>query len=149
VRIDIQSGKSTAYKRELLNGVRSAITGALGVPDDRVMQRIIETPAEDIDTTGVRSDRLTIVEISMLAGRGRELKDALYQALSRRLALEPGITAHDLIVIVNDPPAECFCLNGEIPEGPATARAAEQVGTGPEADAASDEALPTDGGDEE
>ena len=84
VRIDIQSGKSTAYKRELLNGVRSAITGALGVPDDRVMQRIVETPAEDIDTTGVRSDRLTIVEISMLAGRGRELKDALYQALSRR-----------------------------------------------------------------
>jgi 4-oxalocrotonate tautomerase len=131
VRIDIQSGKSTAYKRELLNGVRSAITGALGVPDDRVMQRIVETPAEDIDTTGVRSDRLTIVEISMLAGRDRERKDALYQALSRRLALEPGITSHDLIVIVNDPPAECFCVNGEIPEGPATVPADEQPATGP------------------
>ena len=96
VRIDIQSGKSTAYRRELLNGVRSAITGALGVPDDRVTQRIVETPAENIDMTGVRSDRLTVVEISMLAGRGPELKVALYQALSRRLALEPGISAHDL-----------------------------------------------------
>jgi len=44
VRIDIQAGKSTAYKREILHSVRSAIVESLGVPDDRVQQRIIETP---------------------------------------------------------------------------------------------------------
>jgi phenylpyruvate tautomerase PptA (4-oxalocrotonate tautomerase family) len=135
VRIDIQSGKSTAYKRELLNGVRTAIVSALGVSDDRVMQRIVETPAEDIDTTEIRSDRLTIVEISMLEGRDRELKDALYQALLRRLALEPGITAHDLVVIVNDPPAECFCLNGAIPGSQPEASSQTGSVTTPETDA--------------
>lgn len=144
VRIEIQSGKSTAYKRELLNGVRTAIVSALGVHDDRVMQRIIETPAEDIDTTEIRSDRLTIVEISMLEGRDRELKDALYQALLRRLALEPGITAHDLVVIVNDPPAECFCLNGAIP-GTALPTPAEAEPAPPPLTAESEEA---EGGDE-
>lgn len=114
VRIDIQSGKTTAYKRSILNGVRQAMTSALGVDDDRVMQRIVETPAEDIDTTEIKSDRLTIVEISMLPGRGKELKHKLYQAIATRLGLEPGIAAHDLIVILNDPSGECFYLNGAI-----------------------------------
>jgi phenylpyruvate tautomerase PptA (4-oxalocrotonate tautomerase family) len=112
VRIDIQAGKSTAYKRSLLHGVRNAITGSLGVPDERVMQRIIETPAEDIDATAVRSDRLTIVEVSMVAGRGPELKEELYRAVARRLGLEPGISERDLVVLVNDALGECFFING-------------------------------------
>ena len=89
VRIDIQSGKTTAYKRDILHGVRAAIVEALGVPDERVMQRLIETPADDIDAPEIRSDRLTIIEISMLPGRGPDLKEALYSAIvqqSRREA---------------------------------------------------------------
>lgn len=112
VRIDIQAGKSTAYKRAILNGVRAAVTDALGLPDERVMQRIVETPAEDIDVTDIRSDRLTIVEISMVAGRGPELKERLYSAISKRLGFEPGIAEDDLIVLVNDPAGECFFVNG-------------------------------------
>lgn len=111
VRIDIQSGKSTAYKRAILRGVREALTGVLGVPDDRIMQRIIETPGEDIDTTEVKSDRLTIVELSMLP-RSSELKDALYHEIASKLGFDPGLAEHDLVVLVNDPAAECFFLNG-------------------------------------
>lgn len=114
VRIDIQAGKSTAYKRALLNGVRDAITASVGVPDDRVMQRIVETPIEDIDVTDVRSDRLTIVEVSMIAGRGPEIKAELYRAISKRLGFEPGIDEHDLVVIIQDPPGECFYVNGSM-----------------------------------
>ncbi len=112
VRIDIQSGKSTAYKRAILHGVRSAITKALSVPDDRVMQRLIETPAENIDTPEIRSDRLTVIEVSMLPGSGPELKRSLYEGIVRSLGEEPGIHAHDIMVLVNDPVAECFALGG-------------------------------------
>ena len=112
VRIDIQSGKTTAYKRAILHGVRSAITSSLGAPDDRVMQRIIETPAEDIDITEGRSDRLTIIEVSMLPGRGPELKRALYESIVHALSADPGIHARDIMVLVNDPVAECFALGG-------------------------------------
>lgn len=126
VRIDIQAGKSTAYKRAILHGVRDGITSALGAPNDRVMQRIIETPAENIDATEVKSDRLTVVEISMLPGRGPELKEELYRAISHRLGFDPGIAEHDLVILVNDPPAECFYLNGKIqcssPATPAVAK---------------------------
>jgi 4-oxalocrotonate tautomerase len=114
VRIDMQAGKTTVYKRAVLRGVREGMKAALGVPNDRIMQRIIETPAEDIDAAGDRSDGLTIVDISMIAGRGVELKDALYREVSRRLSKEPGIGKEDLVIIVNDPSGECFYVSGEI-----------------------------------
>jgi phenylpyruvate tautomerase PptA (4-oxalocrotonate tautomerase family) len=112
VRIDIQSGKSTAYKRDILHGVRAAMIEALGVHDDRVMQRLIETPAENIDAPEIRSDRLTIIEVSMLPGRGPDLKEALYSAIVKRLGEKPGIYSHDIMVLINDPSAECFALGG-------------------------------------
>lgn len=112
VRIDIQSGKSTAHKRAVLRGVRSAITNALGVADERVMQRIIETPADDIDITDERSDALTIVEIAMMPGRGPDLKSRLYEQIVANLSADPGIHAKDIMVLVNDPSAECFALGG-------------------------------------
>jgi 4-oxalocrotonate tautomerase len=112
VRIDIQSGKSTAYKRAVLHGVRSAITAALGVGDERVMQRIVETPAEDIDTPAIRSDSLAIIEISMLPGRGPDKKSRLYESIVTNLSADPGIHAKDITVLVNDPSAECFAIGG-------------------------------------
>lgn len=112
VRIDIQSGKPTAYKRAVLHGVRAALTTALGVADDRVMQRIVETPAEDIDITPNRSDSLAVIEVSMLPGRGADLKGRLYESIVANLSADPGIHAKDIMVLVNDPSAECFALGG-------------------------------------
>jgi phenylpyruvate tautomerase PptA (4-oxalocrotonate tautomerase family) len=112
VRIDIQAGKSTAYKREILHSVRSAIVEALGVPHDRVQQRIIETPAENIDSPESRTDHLTVIEISMLPGRSAVLKQAMYGAIVAHLGETPGIHQHDITVLVNDPSAECFAIGG-------------------------------------
>lgn len=111
VRIDIQSGKPTGYKRALLRGVREGIASALGVPHDRITQRIIETPVEDIDSPDIKTDRLTIVEITMLP-RTPELKEAMYAEIARYLYRDPGVSDHDLVVLVRDPAAECFYLNG-------------------------------------
>ncbi len=113
VRIDIQSGKTTEYKRQILHGVRDAIVSELGVPGERVMQRVIETAREDIDASEARSDRLTIIEITMLP-RGKDLKEALFRAIANRLGTDPGITQHDLVVLLNDPAAECFFVNGRM-----------------------------------
>lgn len=121
VKIDVQSGKTTSYKRAILHGVRDALVEALGVAPERVMQRIIETPAEDIDAAAARTDRLTIIEISMLPGRGPDLKREAYQHIVRRLGMSPGIDVADIVIMISDPAAECFYLNGRMmcdPESP-------------------------------
>ena len=74
VRIDIEAGKPAEYRRQVLASVRAAIVSALGVPSDRIMSRLVETPAENLDAPA-KTDRLTIVEISMLPGRGPELQE--------------------------------------------------------------------------
>jgi phenylpyruvate tautomerase PptA (4-oxalocrotonate tautomerase family) len=113
VRIDIQSGKTTEYKRALLHGVRDALVNEIGVAPERIMQRVVETPREDIDATDPRSDRLTIIEVTMLP-RARELKEALYRGVASRLGVAPGISSHDLVVLVNDADGECLFLNGRM-----------------------------------
>jgi phenylpyruvate tautomerase PptA (4-oxalocrotonate tautomerase family) len=112
VRIDVQAGKSTVYKRDILRSVREAIISSLGVPEDRVMQRVVETPAENIDSPDTRTDHLTIIEISMLPGRDARLKQALYADIVARLGERPGIHQHDITVLINDPSAECFAIGG-------------------------------------
>lgn len=114
VRIEIQSGKTTAYKRSLLHGVRDAIVEALGVPSERVLQRIVETPAEDIDVPDARTDRLTIIEIAMLPGRGMDMKRDLYSHIVRRLGFSPGVDVGDIVILVSDPAAECFYVDGRM-----------------------------------
>jgi 4-oxalocrotonate tautomerase len=111
VRIDIEAGKPADYRRQVLVGVRQAIASALGMPEERVMSRIVETPADDIDAVA-KTDQLTIIEISMLPGRGPETKGGLYEAVVANLGNQPGIAASDIMVLVNDPSAECFALGG-------------------------------------
>jgi len=127
VRIDVQEGKSTAYKRSILHGVRRAITFVLGVGEERIMQRLIETPGEDIDVSGGRTDSFTIVEIVMLSGREPELKLKLYEAIVRELRFSPGIVARDIVVYVIDPPADSWCIAGEVPGSKAVADAHEDA----------------------
>lgn len=110
VRIDIQQGKSTLYKRALLHGVRDAVVSALGVPVERVFSRISEAPADDIGAPEGRSDRLTMVDISLLSGRGAELKDELFAAVKRNLGHDPGIAAHDIVIVLHEEPGECICV---------------------------------------
>lgn len=131
VRIDIESGKPVEYRRALLGGVRRGIVTALGVANDRVSQRIFETPAENTDTAAGKSERYTVVEISMLPGRGPELKERLYRAIAEELAADPGILAPDLVVLVRDPEPECFYLNGSMAGSGPHERvvSAEEVGT--------------------
>lgn len=138
VRIDIQSGKSTAYKRAILHGVREAITDALGVGNERVMQRIAETEPEDIDVPEIRTERLTIVEIAMIAGRDEHMKAELYRQIVRHLGRDPGIAEHDIVVVVSDPPAECFCVGGAVPG------TLPDPGTGPATEPGADPAHATD-----
>lgn len=114
VRIDIQAGKSPQHKRAVLAGVRAGIASAFGVDDDRIMQRIVETDAADIDNTSVRTSDFTVVNIQMVGGRADAAKEELYRAIESNLAENPGVRGRDLVILVTDPPAECFFLDGEM-----------------------------------
>lgn len=98
VRIDITGPKAPEYKRALLAGVRGAITSAFGVDDARVVVRIIETPADDVDAPPCRSARFCVVDVLMYEGRTPEMKRAMVAAAREALAVEPGIEPREVAV---------------------------------------------------
>lgn len=98
VRIDVVGPKRAAYKRALLAGVRSAVTSALGVGDERVTLRIIETEADDVDLPSCRTERFTVIEVAMYEGRTPEMKAAMVAAARDALAADPGIEPSEVQV---------------------------------------------------
>lgn len=114
VRIDITGPKPHTYKRALLQGARLAVVNALGVPDDRVTVRVIETPVECVDVPASRTPRFTIVEVLLYEGRTPALKTALISALRDIYAENPGIEPSEVTVYIHDAsPQDLDVLPGE------------------------------------
>lgn len=102
LRIDITGPKPAEYVSALLRQSRAAVLESLGVPDDRVTVRVIETPASHVDVPNCRTERYTVVEVLMYEGRTPELKAALVSALRGKLAEEPGIEPSEVAVSLRD-----------------------------------------------
>ena len=102
VRIDVTGPKSPAHKRSLMAAARAAIIGHLAVDDSRVMVRVVETPAEDVDMPPCRTSRLTFVDILLYEGRTPEMKAAMAAALRDSLAQDPGIEASEVVIHFQD-----------------------------------------------
>lgn len=102
VRIDVTGPQTLDHVRAVLRGTREAITETLGVPDDRVHLRLIETPAAHIDAPPCRTSHFTLVDIILYEGRTPELKAACISAIRRKLGDDPGIPASEIAVAFRD-----------------------------------------------
>ena len=83
VRLEVRQGRSATQKQALLDVAHAALVEALGIPDHDRMQRIVERPREDFELPPGSSDDFVLVEVTMFAGRSRQAKRRLYQALVR------------------------------------------------------------------
>jgi len=102
VRIDVTGPKTPEYKATLLAGARTAVVDSLGVGDERVTVRVVETPAEWVSVPHCRTERFTVVEVLLYEGRTEELKRALVKALRDTFAADPGIEECEVSVFIND-----------------------------------------------
>ena len=102
VRIDVVGPKSTPWTDAVLAETRAAVTGALDVGDERVVVRVIETPAAQVSLPACRTERFTQVEVVLYEGRTNETKRAFVEELRARLALNPGIEPSEVTVDLRD-----------------------------------------------
>jgi phenylpyruvate tautomerase PptA (4-oxalocrotonate tautomerase family) len=114
VRIDVVGPKSPAYKQALLAGARAALTSRFGVDDGRVIVRVVESAPEDVDLPSCRTDRVTVLDVLMFAGRDLTLKTAMVAALRDAYAADPGIEPSEVVVSFRDAtPEDLHVLPGE------------------------------------
>jgi len=111
VRIEIQAGFDAGYKKAIMDAVHDSLVTSLKIPDTDRRQRLTEYKPQDFEHTG-RSEKYTIIEITMFLGRSPEAKRDLYKTLNAKLVKNPGIPAEDITIVIHEPPLENWGIRG-------------------------------------
>lgn len=115
VKVEIIQGKSSQYKRAVMDGIHQALVEAFKIPDYDRMQRLYELDRENFEIAPTKTDQLTLVEITAFQGRSLEAKKALYMAIVRNLSHSPGIKGDDITIVLHEPPLENWGIRGGKP----------------------------------
>jgi phenylpyruvate tautomerase PptA (4-oxalocrotonate tautomerase family) len=106
VRIYGHRDALAASRRAISEAVHSSLMDALGLPETKRFQRFFPMAPEDFVHPPDRTERYTIIEISMFAGRSGEAKGRLIALLFERLEAI-GIAQQDVeITLCESPPSD-------------------------------------------
>lgn len=102
-RISLRAGAAESYRAGLVAGIYAALRETFAVPDGDLFTLVHEHAAAnfiyDADYLGIRrSDDLVIIQITVSATRNTAQKRALYAAIARNLARDPGVNPGDVLI---------------------------------------------------
>jgi phenylpyruvate tautomerase PptA (4-oxalocrotonate tautomerase family) len=92
--------------------VHSALVSALQYPEGKKFQRFFAMDEGDFIHPADRSERYTIIEVSMFEGRSLGAKRALIQALIEQLKAHAGIDAQDIEITLFETPKVNWGIRG-------------------------------------
>jgi phenylpyruvate tautomerase PptA (4-oxalocrotonate tautomerase family) len=115
-RIEILEGRTAEEKRALVRDVAAALSEALRTPPGDPSVRLAEYPRAhfSLPYRDRHSDRYTLIEVTMFAGRSMETKRRLYEAIVRRLdAL--GVPPSDVLIVLHEQAMQNWAVDGDTP----------------------------------
>jgi phenylpyruvate tautomerase PptA (4-oxalocrotonate tautomerase family) len=99
-------------REELSNLIHSCVVDALHFPADKRAHRFFPMDAANFLYPAGRTDRYTIIEISMFEGRSIETKKRLIQLLFERIPAALGISTQDIEITISETPKHNWGLRG-------------------------------------
>jgi phenylpyruvate tautomerase PptA (4-oxalocrotonate tautomerase family) len=99
-------------QKVLSDAIHRAATAVLGLPEEKRFHRFLLLDAEEFFFPPDRSERYTIVEISMFEGRAITTKKALIRRLFQELQAV-GIGPQDLEITIFETPRENWGIRGQ------------------------------------
>jgi phenylpyruvate tautomerase PptA (4-oxalocrotonate tautomerase family) len=99
-------------KARLSDVIHSCVVDALQFPQDKRAHRFFPLKAEDFFYPAGRTERYTIIEISMFEGRAVETKKRLIRLLFERLQRDFGIAVSDLEITITETPRQNWGFRG-------------------------------------
>ena len=112
VRVEIIKGKDLSYKKTMLDVIHTSLMDAIQIEDWDRFQRLIEIDDELFERNTDKSDKFTIIEITMFPGRTTEQKAKIYENIVNGLNKSLGIKPSDIFIILNEPKDENWGLAG-------------------------------------
>jgi phenylpyruvate tautomerase PptA (4-oxalocrotonate tautomerase family) len=99
-------------KARLSDAIHESVVEALQYPRDKRAHRFFPLDPSDFYAPAGRTDRYTIVEISMFEGRSVEAKKALIRLLFTRVEAACGIGPQDLEITITETPRANWGFRG-------------------------------------
>jgi phenylpyruvate tautomerase PptA (4-oxalocrotonate tautomerase family) len=99
-------------KAQLSDVIHSCVVDALQYPLDKRAHRFFPLDASDFYFPVGRTDRYTIIEISMFEGRSVQSKKNLYRLLYERIHGTFGITPMDIEITITETPKHNWGIRG-------------------------------------
>ncbi len=96
----------------LSDAIHAAVVEAFRYPPEKRFHRFIQLDDADFVFPADRSDRYTIVEISVFEGRSAEAKKALIRGLFERIAAAAGVPPRDLEITIFETPRHAWGIRG-------------------------------------
>ena len=100
-------------KARLSDVIHSCVVDALSFPQDKRFHRFFPLNPEDFCYPAGRTERYTIVEISMFEGRSVEAKKHLIRLLFERTRGELALDPADLEITITETPKHNWGLRGQ------------------------------------
>jgi phenylpyruvate tautomerase PptA (4-oxalocrotonate tautomerase family) len=101
-----------AVKAELSDVIHACVVEALSYPTDKRFQRFFPLDAGDFYYPAGRSDRYTIIEISMFEGRSVEVKKRLIKLLIERISTAFELDVQDIEITIFETPRHNWGIRG-------------------------------------
>lgn len=102
-----------SIRQDLSDVLHSCVLDALQFPADKRFHRFILLDREDFYFPDSRSEKYTIIEISMFEGRTIEAKKALMQMIFERFESELNILANDIEITIFETPRHNWGIRGK------------------------------------
>lgn len=100
-------------RRQLSDAIHACLTAEIGLPEEKRFQRFIALEVDDFVYPADRSERYTIIEISMFEGRSAEAKKGLIRALFAKLEEACGIAPQDVEITIFETPRANWGIRGQ------------------------------------
>ncbi len=110
VHVHVAAGRSAQAKKAVLDGVHAALVEAFRIPEHDRNQILHEHAPEHFESR--HGAGFTLVEATVFPGRTAEAKKRLYAAITRNLQAGAGIDPAHVVVVLHEPPLECWGIHG-------------------------------------
>jgi len=114
VKIETRKFWPASQKLEIMEAVHSAMREALKIPENDRDIRFHAYHPEDYQVSPDKTQRYTLVEITLFTGRSLQAKKELYQGIVTNLG-KLGILASDVFIVLHEIPLENWGIRGGIP----------------------------------
>lgn len=99
-------------KAQMSDVIHSCMVSVLRMPEDKRAHRFVPLDRSNFYYPGGRSDKYTVIEINMIAGRKEATKKALIKSLFEAFRLQLAIEPVDVEITIKEQPAHCWGFRG-------------------------------------